>query len=50
MRSVSPTPRPLTPTTPPFSPLAFTPSNNLYGSQRQTTTRGKKEIKNAVQK
>ena len=50
MRSVSPAPRPLTPTTPPFSPLAFTPSNNLYSSQRQTTTRGKEEIKKAVQK
>ena len=38
-RSVSPAPRPLTPTVPPLSSLAFTPSNNLYGSK----TREKEE-------
>ena len=45
---VSPAPRPLTPTAPPLSPPEFTPSNNLYGSQTQTLTREKEEIKNAV--
>ena len=49
-RSVSPAPRPLTPAAPPLSPLAFTMSNNLYGSQAQILTRKKEEIKNAIQK
>ena len=49
-QSVSPAPRPLTPAAAPLSPLAFTSSNNLYGSQTQTLTREKEEIKNAVQK
>ena len=49
-RSVSSAPRPFTPIAPPFSPLAFTHSNNLYGSETQTSTREKEEIKNAVQK
>ena len=49
-QSVSPEPRPLTPTAPPLSPLAFTPSNNFYSSQTQALTREKEEIKNAVQK
>ena len=49
-RSVSSAPRPLTPTAPSLSPLPFTLSNNLYGSQTQTLTREKEEIKNAVQK
>ena len=49
-QSVSPAPRPLTPTTPPLSPLPFTPWNNLYGSRTQTLTREKEEIKNPVQK
>ena len=30
-QSISPAPRPLTPTAPPLSSPAFTPSNNLYG-------------------
>ena len=49
-QSVSPAPRPLTPAAAPLSPLAFTSSNNLYGSQTQTLTREKEEIQNAVQK
>ena len=48
-RSVSLAPRPVTSTAPPLSPLAFTHSKNLYGSQTQTLTREKEEIKNAVQ-
>ena len=48
-RSVSPTTRLLTPTAPPLSPPPLTPSNNLYGSQTQTLTREKEEMKNAVQ-
>ena len=43
-------PRPLTPRAPPLSPLSFTHSNNLYGSQTQTLMREKEEIKNAVKK
>ena len=47
---MSPAPRPFTPTAPPLSPLPFTPSNNLCGSQTQTLTKEKEEIKNPVQK
>ena len=47
---MSPAPRPLTPAAPPLSPLPFTPLNNLCGSQTQTLTREKEEIKNPVQK
>ena len=49
-QSVLPAPRPLIPTAPPRSSVAFIPSNNLYGSQKQTLAREKEEIKNAVQK
>ena len=45
--SVSPAPGPLMPT---ISTLAFTPLNNLYGSQTQTLTREKEKTKNTVQK
>ena len=48
-RSVSLAPRTVTSTAQPLSPLAFTHSKNLYGSQTQTLTREKEEIKNAVQ-